>query len=281
LGLEPLDGALGISEVVDENMANAARVHAVERGKDLRHRTMIAFGGAGPLHACRMAEKLGIPRVVIPHDPGVGSAVGFLRAPIAYEVIRSRYMTVSDFDLEAVNDVFEGLCREARDIVRQGAPDAELTEKRTCFMRYLGQGHEIEVAVSAGDLQAGENTRLAASYNEEYARLFRRAVPGMDIEILGWKVVVSAQSPALATHQTNEDPHVAEPASHRLLVDPAAGKAAKAAVYDRKNLRHGASFAGPCVLFEGQTTTVVTGGYDGRIDRFGHIVLERRQETNP
>jgi N-methylhydantoinase A len=281
LGLEPLDGALGISEVVDENMANAARVHAVERGKDLRHRTMIAFGGAGPLHACRMAEKLAIPRVVIPHDPGVGSAVGFLRAPIAYEVIRSRYMTVSDFDLEAVNDVFAGLGREARDIVRQGAPDAELTEKRTCFMRYLGQGHEIEVAVSDGDLQAGENERLAASYNEEYARLFRRAVPGMDIEILGWKVVVSAQSPALATDQSDENPHEAEPAGRRLLVDPAAGKSAEAAAYDRKNLRPGASFRGPCVLFEGQTTTVVTGGYDGRIDRFGHIVLERRQEANP
>jgi N-methylhydantoinase A len=281
LGLDARDGALGISEVVDENMANAARVHAVERGKDLRHRTMIAFGGAGPLHACRMADKLQIPRVVIPHDPGVGSAVGFLRAPIAYEVIRSRYMTVAEFDVEAVNAVFKGLGEEARAIVRQGAPNAELMEKRSCFMRYLGQGHEIEVAVSPGNLEASENEQLARSYNDEYARLFRRAVPGMNIEILGWKVVVSAQSQTIASESVEEVPHAAEPSGYRQLVDPAAGHPVEAPAYARPALRPGASFSGPCVLYEGQTTTVVTGAYDGRIDRFGHIVLERRLEANP
>ncbi len=281
LGLDATGGALGISEVVDENMANAARVHAVERGKDLRHRTMIAFGGAGPLHACRMAEKLQIPRIVVPHDPGVGSAVGFLRAPIAYEVIRSRYMTVAEFDVEAVNTVFDSLGAEAHAIARQGAPDAELTEKRSCFMRYLGQGHEIEVAVGQGELKAGENERLARSYNREYARLFRRAVPGMDIEILGWKVVVSGPSPEAASQSSEENPHRAEPIGHRALVDPAAGKPVEAPAYARKSLAPGASFAGPCVIYEGQTTTVVTGAYDGRIDRFGHIVLERRLEQTP
>ena len=90
--------AFGVGEIVDENMANAARVHAVERGDDVEDRTLIAFGGAAPLHAARLAEKLGIDRIVIPPDAGVGSAVGFLRAPVAYEVVRSRYMRLDRFD---------------------------------------------------------------------------------------------------------------------------------------------------------------------------------------
>tara|TARA_B100000676_G_scaffold54589_2_gene53686 strand:+ start:7547 stop:9628 length:2082 start_codon:yes stop_codon:yes gene_type:complete len=278
LGLTADEGALGISEVVDENMANAARVHAVERGKDLRQRTMIAFGGAGPLHACRMADKLQIPRVVIPKDPGVGSAVGFLRAPIAYEVIRSRYMTTAAFRPDAVNQVFEALRDEANAIVRQGAPEGELTERRSCFMRYLGQGHEIEVMVSAGMLDDAEAARLGEAYNTEYARMFRRAVPGMDIEILGWKLVVAAGQAAPQAVAADESPHYATLASHRALIDPAAGVPAEAPAYDRATMKPGAAFHGPCVIAEGQTTTVVTGAYDGRIDGFGHIVLQRREE---
>ena len=278
LGLTADEGALGISEVVDENMANAARVHAVERGKDLRQRTMIAFGGAGPLHACRMADKLQIPRVVIPKDPGVGSAVGFLRAPIAYEVIRSRYMTTAAFRPDAVNQVFEALRDEANAIVRQGAPEGELTERRSCFMRYLGQGHEIEVMVSAGMLDDAEAARLGEAYNTEYARMFRRAVPGMDIEILGWKLVVAAGQAAPQAVAADESPHYATLASHRALIDPAAGVPAEARAYDRATMKPGAAFHGPCVIAEGQTTTVVTGAYDGRIDGFGHIVLQRREE---
>ena len=122
LNLDAEEGAAGISEMIDETMANAARVHAAEHGEDLRKRAMIAFGGAGPLHACRMAEKLRIPRVVIPGDPGVGSAVGFLRAAVAYEAVRGRYMTLVSFDAGAANAVFARLADEAYAVVRLGAP---------------------------------------------------------------------------------------------------------------------------------------------------------------
>jgi len=281
LELDSASGALGISEVIDETMANAARVHAVERGKDLRKRTMIAFGGAGPLHACRMAEKLQIPRVVIPNNPGVGSAVGFLRAPIAYEVVRSRYMTLSTFEPEAASDVLDQLAAEARTVVREGAPDAELFERRSCFMRYLGQGHEIEVTVSDGPLEPGESELLHAAYDAEYTRLFSRSVPGMDIEILGWKLVVATASPQQDDVAVATTDHQAEPASTRVMVDPRVGSGAQAPVFNRSALEPGARFAGPCVVTEGQTTTVVIGGYNGRIDGFGHIVLERREEAQP
>ena len=138
--------ASGVAEIVDENMANAARVHGIESGKELASRTLIAFGGAAPLHACRVAEKLGIGRIVIPAGAGVGSAIGFLRAEIAYEVVRTRYMDLRHFDPEAVNDLFAGMRAETEAVVRLGAGDSALTETRTVSMRYRGQGHEVAVS---------------------------------------------------------------------------------------------------------------------------------------
>ena len=115
--------ALGVSEIVDENMANAARVHAIESGKDARGRTLVAFGGAAPLHAARMAEKLGLDRVLVPSNAGVGSAVGFLRAPIAYEIVRSQLQRLDAFDADAANALLAAMRDEAEAIVRRGAGD--------------------------------------------------------------------------------------------------------------------------------------------------------------
>ena len=277
LSMDVMAGALGISEVVDENMASAAQVHAVERGKVLRQCTMIAFGGAGPLHACRMAEKLGIRRVVIPLHPGVGSAVGMLRAPVAFEVVRSRYMTLATFDAPVVAGIYSALGDEASSIVRQGAGDVPLEERRTCFMRYLGQGHEIEVPVSGGTIDDGEGKVLQAAYDREYARQYSRSVPGMDVEILGWKLVVAAPLP--------DDPETVMIAggdegagsTRRHVVDPATGQMVDVPIFGRESLAPGAVFEGPCVITEGQTSTVVTASFHGQIDRNGYIVLEARE----
>ena len=160
LKLSPEHGALGISEIVDENMANAARVHAIESGKDLRTRTLIAFGGAAPLHAARVAEKLGIGRVLVPPNAGVGSAVGLLRAPVAYEVVRGRLMRLDSFDAGAANRLFAEMRAEAEAIVRRGAPDAALSEQRSAFMRYRGQGHEIAVKLPVRDFTAGDRASI-------------------------------------------------------------------------------------------------------------------------
>jgi N-methylhydantoinase A len=145
LELDTTLAAFGISEVVEENMANAARVHAVERGAELEGRTMIAFGGGAPLHAARLAEKLGIHDVLIPASAGVGSAVGFLRAPIAFEVVRSRFIRFSRFDADSVNAMFAEMAGEATSVVRLGAATAPIEITRSAEMRYAGQGHEILV----------------------------------------------------------------------------------------------------------------------------------------
>jgi len=138
--------AYGIAEVVDENMANAARVHAIERGVEISSRTLIAFGGAAPLHAARLAEKLGISRVIIPGEAGVGSAIGFLNAPAAYETVRSLYMSLRQFDASAATALLNSMSQEATQLASSAAMGRALTQTRGAYMRYTGQGHEIYVS---------------------------------------------------------------------------------------------------------------------------------------
>ena len=186
--------ALGVSEIVDENMANAARVHAIESGKDLRTRTLVAFGGAAPLHATRVAEKLGIGRVLVPANAGVGSAVGLLRAPVAYEVVRGRLMSLSSFDAVAANSLFSEMRAEAEAIVRRGAPDAGLSEQRSAFMRYRGQGHEIGVQLPVREFVGADKAAMIQLFETAYRRLYSRPIPGVEIEVLSWVLTLSAPS---------------------------------------------------------------------------------------
>jgi hypothetical protein len=155
LGLSAAMAALGVVEVVDEAMANAARVHAIESGKGYDGRAVIAFGGGGPVHACRVAEKLGVRRILVPSGAGVGSAIGFLRAPVAYEVVRSLYQRFATFDRAAVNALLAEMAAEAREAVARGAFGAPVEERRLAYMRYVGQGHEIAVPLPARDMEGG------------------------------------------------------------------------------------------------------------------------------
>ena len=152
--------AVGVAEIVDENMANAARVHAVERGVAIAERTLVAFGGAAPLHASRLAEKLGIARIIVPPDAGVGSAVGFLAAPAAYEIVRSRYMRLDTFDAEAADALIAAMQREAETHARAAASGRPISVRKSAFMRYAGQGHEISVALPDRTLVARRRRHL-------------------------------------------------------------------------------------------------------------------------
>ena len=277
LKLSTEHGALGISEMVDENMANAARVHAIESGKDLRPRTLIAFGGAAPLHATRVAEKLGMGRVLIPADAGVGSAVGLLRAPVAYEIVRGRLIRLGSFDHALANRLLAEMRAEAEAIVRRGAPDAELMEQRSALMRYRGQGHEIAVALPVRDFTAADRTTIRALFEGAYQRLYSRAIPGVEIEILSWVVSVSAPAEGRLAAASEETPREAKPRSQRRIVDPDSGEVRQVPVYWRADLAPGARIRGPAVIGEDETSTVIGALFDARIDRFGYIELTRRE----
>ncbi len=277
LGLSADHAALGISEMVDENMANAARVHAIESGKDVRARTLIAFGGAAPLHAARVAEKIGVGRVLIPANAGVGSAVGLLRAPVAYEIVRGRLVRLSEFDPAGVNRLLSEMRAEAETVVRQGAPTAELTEQRSSFMRYRGQGHEIAVELPVRAFTVADRATLTELFEAAYRRLYSRSIPGVDIEILSWVVSLRAPAEGRLAGESAEQPGEPKAASRRPVFDPDRGEFVDTPIYWRPDLAPGAHIRGPAVIAEDETSTVVSADFDACIDRFGYIELTRRE----
>jgi len=282
LALDTVTAAFGISEMVEENMANAARVHAVERGAELAGRTLIAFGGGAPLHAARLAEKLGIGDVLIPASAGVGSAVGFLRAPIAFEVARSRFVRLSQFDASAINTMFAEMEREATGVVKLGAQAGAPTRiSRAADMRYAGQGHEILVDLPDGPFDAASPETLQRRFEAGYRGLFNRVVPANDIEVVAW--VLRAEAPAPGRPPDPPDaPGTADtpvPSGTRPLFDPARRAFVDVPVYQRSALRPGQRVAGPAIVAEDETTTIVAASFDARIENSGAIRLTAKPET--
>ena len=275
LGLERDDAARAICEIVDETMANAARVHAVEHARDLRGSTMIAFGGAGPLHAGRLAEKLGIAKVIVPLNPSVGSAVGFLSMPVAYEVVQSRYMVLSRFAPQEVEAVFAGLAADAHAVVESAAPGRERQVRRTALMRYLGQGHEVEIALPEGPVTEGTAAALRSSYGTRYAELYGREMATGEIEILTWTVTVSTpRAPVVPVPAAGRE-GAAKPVAQRPVFDPGSGQSLDTAIYLRDGLRPGDRLDGPALIVEAQTTTVVPPSFQAEVNGAGQLVLQR------
>ena len=276
LGLSTAMAAHGIGEIVDENMANAARVHAVERGAAIGDHTMVAFGGAAPLHAARLAEKLGIDRVIIPADAGVGSAIGFLCAPAAYELVHSKFMRLDRFDLEEANRLLAAMSEEATALARAAAGSRRLDETRTAFMRYSGQGHEIAVPLPARALAETDIAALRGRFEAGYRQLFARHIPGAAIELLSWAVLVTtdaANPPRLGTPRISEAP---KPIGTRPVFDAKSGEAVEVPMYDRLAMAPGAQATGPALIVEAGTSTFVSATFDAEIDAGLGLVLTRK-----
>ena len=279
-------GAFGVQEMVDETMATVARVHTVERGKVVADHSMVAFGGAAPLHAARLAEKLGITRVVVPPDAGVGSAIGFLKAPIAYEVVQSRHQRLGRFDADAANALFAEMHAEAEAVVRQGAPDAELEETRLAYMRYYGQGHEVVVTLPNRPLVADDAGLLQDRFDEIYRQVYRRIIPNAEVEILTFGLTLSTGggppparqgvgagqgSPSVEARGTSP-----EPSGRQAMFDADSVKMAEVSTYRRDDLHPGCRIEGPALIQEEQTTTLVTGNFNATLAADGAIIMERR-----
>jgi N-methylhydantoinase A len=271
LSLPVQETARGIAEIVDEVMASAARVHAVENGKDTAGRTLIAFGGAAPLHAARLAQKLGIRRVVIPVDAGVGSAHGILKAPVAYEVVRTRLLRLDALDRQMIGRMFGEMRTEAEAVVRQGAPDGVLSETRTAFMRYRGQGHEVAVPLPDGELDAAA---LRAAFDATYARLYGRTIPRLEIEAVSWTLALAQQLPLPPRDAGPDTAADAIPQGQVRMIDTGSGETVTAAVFPRAALHPGSRLQGPAVVTEPGTSTIVPPGHTARIGAGGDIIIE-------
>ena len=277
LGLDTPMAAFGVCEMVDETMANAARVHTVERGFDVAEHVLVAFGGAAPLHAARMAEKLRIDRVMVPANAGVGSAVGMLRAAVAYEVLRSRHMRLAAFDVTLVNSVFEELRAEAQAVVAPAAGGAPLHETRLAYMRYVGQGHEVAVPWPVRRYLPADMAELAQGFDDLYRRQFARTIPGADIEILTFALTLTAAAPPAPRPTAGQAATGGSlPPGRSRVFDAASGAWCEVPVYARDALRPGTLVEGPCLVTEAGTGTWVSEVFRAGLDERGNLLLTRR-----
>ncbi|NML46124.1 hydantoinase/oxoprolinase family protein [Ramlibacter sp. G-1-2-2] len=266
--------AVGMSEVVEENMANAARVHAIERGQDLEGFTMIAFGGAAPLHAGRLAQKLGIKRVLVPSGAGVGSAIGFLRAPVSFEVVRSELMVLGSAEPMCVEDKLCAMEVEAMAVVEPARGDAEVEVTRLAELRYAGQGHELRVRLPAGVVTLASLAALGEAFEQAYEQVYGLRVPGSEVEIVTWSVTVSTPAAAVATASLAPVKATRPPENTREAWEPAAGERRAFGQHWRFDVLGTARMDGPALVVEHETTVVLPAGWKAQVDSHGHLRME-------
>jgi N-methylhydantoinase A len=264
--------------VVNENMAAAARIHGIERGKDLRAYPLFAFGGAGPVHAWHVGRILKVPRVLVPFGAGAASALGLLSAPLAFDFVRTASQRLDQADWTAVNRLFAEIEAEGRAVLREaGIADAEMTFRRTAEMRYAGQGHEVEGPVPSGLLGPESLAALTSGFEDAYRALYHRTPMGVPIEALNWRVVVSgpeAGGPEVNRAAVTGQEITATPKRMRQAYFPEAEGYVETPVYDRYALAPGMVFAGPAIIEERESTTVVGPGARIRVDAGRTLVAE-------
>lgn len=282
LGLDLLSAAWGIHQVVNENMAGAARIHAIERGKDPRAYPVFAFGGAGPVHAFNVARILRAPRLVVPLGAGVTSTVGFLAAPLAFDFVRTYYGRLDRLDWDHVNGLFDEMEAEGRQILTAaGVPESNISVRRFAEMRYVGQGHEIDVDMPDGRLAADDIPELVRRFEAEYRRLYERGAGDNPVEALSWRVIVSGPRPDLPLEQMRGDGDFARlvpdaQKGERRVYLPEDGKLVGVPVYDRYRLGPGARFAGPAIVEERESTVVIGRNARAEIDDFLNLIIDLR-----
>lgn len=279
LSMSPQKAAVGVCEVVDESMAAAARVHAVENGKELGDFTMIAYGGAAPLHANRLCEKLGISSLLIPPGAGVGSAIGFLRAPFGYEAVRGAYLKLSQYDAAWVNEVLDGLETESVAVARAGAPNEELLIERKAYMRYSGQGWEIPIILPNEAFGESGATILRELFEAEYRRLFGQPLDQLDIEVMNWSVKAAShlvQVSKVAAVKAGQDAPIS---SNREIFDARSANFLDASIVNRTDMSVGARVSGPAAIVEAETTTIVTAAYDAVLQADGCLLVQKKEAS--
>jgi N-methylhydantoinase A len=279
MGLATTEAAWGIHRVVNENMAAAARVHGIERGKDLRAYPLFAFGGAGPVHAWQVGRILKVPRVLVPFGAGAMSAYGLLAAPLAFDFVRTATQRLDAADWGQINGLFGEMEEEGRAVLRRAAVEAtDITIRRTAEMRYTGQGHEVEVEVPAGTLSPASLATITANFETAYRALYSRTPMGVPIEALNFRVVVSGPVPEISVSGPKSGAPAARvslaPKSTREAYFPEARGYVDTPVYDRYALQPGAAFQGPAIIEERESTTVAAPGARVRIDDRLTLIME-------
>jgi N-methylhydantoinase A len=302
LGAEVADTAWAIHDIVCEQMASAARIHVAEKGKDPRRYALLATGGAAPGHACRVAAKLGLARVICPPGAGVASTFGLLVAPPKVDRQASWVARLDELDWARLESLWTGMAEDAvRELEAVGVARADVTFERRADMRYVGQGFEIVVRLPAGPWGPGHVTTLRECFERAYLDAYARLIPGAPVEVLTWRLTALGPAPAptflgdrgdatpmsvaglrspdaagVGAPGSRPSQHAADSAlkTRRRAYFPDAGGFAEVPVYDRYQLRAGAELRGPAIVEERESTVVVVPGATARVGRDGSLIVE-------
>jgi N-methylhydantoinase A len=274
LGLSLEQAAWGIHVIVNTNMELATRVVSIERGRDPRALTLIAFGGAGPVHGCRLAQALGIPRVILPAAAGVTAAIGLLAAEVRFDVSRTfvgRLDALAPAGLEAM---FDEMAAQAAAVVRDSAVGGALTVVRSVDARYVGQGFELTVPVPAGPLDAGALARVRASFDEIYTARYGYAQPTEAVEVVTWKLSAIGGAPRVALAKAVTTPVAGAVKGRRRAYFPETGGWVDCPIYDRYRLSAGLTMAGPAIVEERESTSVLPPGTVATVDDYANLIVD-------
>jgi N-methylhydantoinase A len=272
LGLSRERVALGIVDVATSNMAQALRLVSTDRGHDPRGSTLVAYGGAGPLHACELARALQIGQVLVPRYPGAFSAFGALLADTRFDYTRTAWMRLRSVDLGRVNDLYATLERRAlEDFRNEGFAEAPRL-LRSVDMRYVGQNWELTVTMPGGALTHEDFERAAKEFEAEHERFYGYSIPGEELELLTFNVA------AVGTRHTIELPRIGpgpapEPVARRGVVFGADEPPVETAVYRRETFPAGFELAGPAIVAQVDATTLVPPGTVARVDEYSNLLI--------
>ena len=277
MGMDPIEAARGIYNVVTESMAAAARIHIIGRNKDPRNYAIVAFGGAGPAHACEVARILGATRVVIPLGAGVTSALGCLAAPLSFESVRSLPGLLETTDWESVNGLYAEMESWGRDMLaNSGVPEDQMRLTRTADMRLVGQIHEINVPIPDDTLAQTSAEGIESDFHQIYQQLYSRRNLSIPIEVQNWRLLVSGPQPILNLQEQivepNADARVALNGSRPAYFANANGFV-ECPVYHRYKLPAGAEISGPAIIEEEESTTIIRPGDSASVDRWLNLLI--------
>lgn len=275
LGVDWVRAAWGIHQVVNENMANAARIHLVEKGRDPRDYSLIAFGGAGPVHAYRVTERLKLKTLVCPLAAGVTSAFGMLTAPLAFDFVQSYVVILSELDFAVLERLYADMEKRGRALLTAAGAEGSIVISRSADMRYLHQGFEIRVPLPTDQLKREDIPILRRAFDEEYERLYKRLNPGVEIEVVNWRLVASGPRPLLTLRMQGQETRSLSCArkGERAVYLPEREGFAPCSVYDRYQLPTGVVFSGPAVVEERECTVVMGTNAQASVDDDLNLVI--------
>ena len=276
LGVSFIQAIWGIHDLINETMAGAAKTHIAEKGGNPKIVTIVAFGGAGPVHAYGLAKKLGAPRLLVPPNAGVGSALGFFTAPRAFDLLRSHKVSLADADLGEMEEIFKELETEATRILAKEAAEKDVTFERSLDMRFVGQGSETNVPISEREFTKVKKEEVRRLFDEVYERLYGRTYPDSEVEFINFKVRASLPERLLQLPNLEKKGHSLDEVikGQRRAYSPMARDFILHTVYDRYKLFPGATFRGPAIIEEKESTLIVGEDASVSTDDLGFLWID-------